>query len=219
MSAATETRSGLPNRVTPFGALEAAPERGLFFGNRGGRFHDVATRQVRGRPWAGRQWIICDPCCEPRRQAFRAAGRKVWETRYTELFFCDEVTALSAGHRPCTECRRAASIAYRTALVRAGLFAGLPTCPEVDAILDAERREGRSKRRHAMDAATLPDAAMIAWNGAAFAIRGSAILAWSHAGYGASLARPMGEVEVLTPPLSIAALRGGYAPVWSFQAD
>jgi hypothetical protein len=48
----------------------------------------------------------------------------------------------------------------------------------------------------------------------AFALRGEAILPWSPAGYGAPKPRPGGEVEVLTPPLTLAALHGGYAPLW-----
>ena len=34
----------LQNRVTPFGELVATPARGLFLGNRGGRFHTDAKR-------------------------------------------------------------------------------------------------------------------------------------------------------------------------------
>ncbi len=185
-------RLHLPNRVTPFGELEASAERGLFFGNRGGRFHDPATRAVRGRPWASRQWIICACDFKERTQAFRAAGRQVWRTRFTELFFCDEVTALAAGHRPCTECRRDASLAYRRALVAAGAFPALPRCPEVDARLDAERRDGRAKRLHRMDAAELPDGAMVAVAGRAFAIREGALLEWSQGGYLAAAPLPAG---------------------------
>ncbi len=41
----------------------------------------------------------------------------VWGRGYTDLFFCDEVTAFAAGHRPCMECRRRDALAYRDALV------------------------------------------------------------------------------------------------------
>lgn len=212
-------RLNLPNRVTPFGDLEATPHRGLFFGNRGGRFHDPLTRAVPGHPWATRQWIICACDFKERTARFRAAGRQVWQARFTELFFCDEVTALAAGHRPCTECRRDASLAFRQALVRAGLFASLPRCPEVDARLDAERRQGRLKRLHRLPAETLPDGAMVAVDGAAWALLGGDMLAWSHAGHGARAPRPSGLVDVLTPPLSLSALRGGFQPVWAGSAS
>lgn len=202
----------LPNRVTPFAALIAHPARGLFMGNRGGRIHDPATRSPTGRLQASRRWICCVT-------AFRNRRRSVWGEGYTELFFCDEVTALAAGHRPCFECRRADALAFVQAVAR-GL--GLPAPPAADALdrlLDAERREGRTKRLHAMDAAALPDGAMIA-DGAdgASAIRGGFALPWSMHGYGLPRPRPASRVDVLTPPVTLAALRAGYEPVWHSSA-
>ncbi len=205
----------LPNRVTPFGLLEAVPERGLFFGNRGGRFHDAATSSVKGRPWASRQWIICLDDFKGRRGMRKAAGRQVWDgSRYTELFFCDEVTALAAGHRPCMECRRAAAMSYRSCAVAGGAFSTMPSCPELDARLDAERRDGRSQRLHAVAFPDVPDGAMVSLDGMPLAVKGSRLLSWSHGGYLASRPRPGGVAQCLTPPASMAALREGYRPVW-----
>lgn len=205
----------LPNRVTPSGDLEAHAARGLFFGNRGGRFHDAATISVKGRPWATRQWIICLNDFKGRREARKAAGRSVWDgRRFTELFFCDEVTALSAGHRPCMECRRADAMAYRRAVVAGGAFPVLPPCPALDAQLDGERRAGRAKRTHQMPFAGLPDGAMVRLGGQTFALRAGRLLAWSHDGYGERIALPAGLADVLTPPTSLAALSGGFQPVW-----
>src|SRR5437660_989588 len=81
----------LQNRVDPFGELFAAPARGLFMGNRGGRFHTDAQR-LTARRWVSRQWI----CCVTK---FKARQREVWGRFYTELFFLDEPTAFAAGHR------------------------------------------------------------------------------------------------------------------------
>ncbi len=88
----------LQNRVTPYGDLVATPARGLFLGNRGGRFHTDA-KTLSARRWASRQWICCV-------LDFKGRQRDVWGRFYTELFFLDEPTALAAGHRPCFECRR-----------------------------------------------------------------------------------------------------------------
>lgn len=210
----------LPNRVTPFGTLEAHPARGLFFGNRGGRFHDQPTLSVQGRPWASRQWIICLNDFKGRREARKAAGRSVWDgKRFTELFFCDEVTALAAGHRPCMECRRADAMAYRWAAVAGGAFAALASCPALDMQLDCERREGRAKRTHQMPFAELPDGAMVQVAGEAFAVRAGSLLEWSHGGYGARTSMQMGIADVLTPPTSLAALCSGFQPVWHGSAD
>ena len=195
----------LQNRVTPFGELLATPARGLLLGNRGGRFHDPATRALRTRRWASKHWICCV-------LAFKGWKREVWKTGYTELFFLDEVTALAAGHRPCCECRRIAARGFQAALVAAGMTP--LSLDEIDARLDAERRDGRAKRLHRRPVSELPDGAMIALGSDAFAIRGATILPWTPAGYGAPKPRPGGEVEVLTPPLTLAALHGGYAPLW-----
>jgi hypothetical protein len=191
----------LQNRVTPFGELVAEPARGLLFGNRGGRFHDPASRSLRTRRWASKQWICCV-------LAFKGRHREVWRTGYTELFFLDEVTALAAGHRPCCECRRKAARSFQAAL-----GSGL-SLDEIDARLHAERLDGRAKRIHRATAEDLPDAAMIAIDGRSFAIRGESMLAWSLAGYGPLRRRASGAVDVLTPPLTLAALRGGYGPLW-----
>jgi hypothetical protein len=48
----------LQNRVSPFGKLTAVPARGLFMGNRGGRFHSDA-KTLTARRWVSRQWICC----------------------------------------------------------------------------------------------------------------------------------------------------------------
>src|SRR3954469_7181618 len=194
----------LRNRVNPFGELIATPAPGLMFGNRGGRFHD-ANRELTGRPWRGPRWLIC-------LTSFKGRQRQVWSTGYTELFFLDEVTALAAGHRPCAECRRSAARGFQAALLAAGMTP--LSLDEIDARLDAERRDGRAKRLHRRPASELPDGAMIALGSDAFAIRGATILPWTPAGYGEPKPRPGGEVEVLTPPLTLAALHGGYAPLW-----
>lgn len=202
----------LANRVAPDGTLFATPERGLFLGNRGGRFHDPKTKAVRGRPFATRQWITCVTQFKGRT---RDPMGGVWGRGYTELFFCDEVTALAAGHRPCMECRRADLIAWRSALVTGLGLGHVPSCPEMDIILDSERRDGHVKRLHRLDCETLPDGAMLrAVDGAFLALRGNAGLVWSAAGYAATRQRPVGMADVLTPPATLAALRAGYKPAW-----
>lgn len=202
----------LPNRVAPDGGLFADPARGLLFGNRGGRFHDPQTRALPQRVYATRQWICCV-------LAFKGRQRQVWGRGYTELFFCDEVTALAAGHRPCMECRRGDALAYRAALMRGTGLLVPPSFPEIDRLLDAERRSGRRKRAHHRPAAELPDGAMITDGKRWLAIRGSEALVWNPAGYGAREPRPTGIVAVLTPPASLAALAHGFRPLWHPSAQ
>ena len=197
----------LPNRVAPDGTLFATAARGLLMGNRGGRFHDPQSRALPRRIQASRQWICCT-------LSFKNRRRQVWGSGYTELFFCDEVTALAAGHRPCMECRRPDALAYRAALVRGLGLPEIPLFPAIDRMLDGERRNGREKRTHRRPAETLPDGALI-HDGAHFlALRDDAALLWSPDGYVGTVTRPTGEVIVLTPPASLAALAEGYRPLW-----
>lgn len=198
----------LPNRVRPDGSLFADPARGTLFGNRGGRFHDPETRVLPRRLYATKQWICCV-------LSFKGRRREVWGRYYTELFFCDEVTALAAGHRPCVECRRADAHAYRAALVAGLGLAEPPLFPAIDERLDRERREGRAKRLHGLPAESLPDGAMIVTpEGEFLALRGGEALLWSPAGYAGRRKRPAGLVAVVTPPSSLAALVNGYQPRW-----
>lgn len=155
------------------------------------------------------------------RPLLQGRKRKVWGRGYTELFFCDEVTAFAAGHRPCMECRRPDALAYREALVRGLGLPETPLFPEIDRILDADRRDGRMKRTHRLAAETLPDGAMLlSDDGAAFlALRGASGLLWSPGGYIERRERPAGTVTVLTPPATLAALEQGYRPQWHPSAD
>jgi hypothetical protein len=198
----------LQSRVDPFGNLFASSARGTQLGNRGGRIHD-AKRELGSRRWASRQWICCV-------LEFKNRHRKVWGDSYTELFFLDEVTAFAAGHRPCFECRR------KDAEQFAALFSGKTkraSAPAIDLALHAERLDGKAKRtqRRAID--ELPDGAMIALDGDAFAVRGRHLLPWTPKGYGGARPRPRGtHVEVLTPPSILKVLTAGYSPLWHESA-
>jgi len=201
----------LQNRVTPFGELFAVPARGTFFGNRGGRFHtDVKT--LTARRWASRQWICCV-------LDFKGRRRDVWGRFYTELFFVDEPTALSAGHRPCFECRRKEAEAFAEAWRMARRLSQPPYAAEMDEVLHRERLQGRAKRLHRRLIDTLPDGAFVAVDGEAFAVAGDASLRWTADGYAARNPRPRDVVvDVLTPPAILAVLAAGYRPHWHDSA-
>jgi hypothetical protein len=201
----------LQSRVDPLGELFADASRGTMMGNRGGRIH-TPERRLGTRRFASRQWICC-------RLDFNGRQREVWGDSYTELFFLDEVTALAAGHRPCFECRRRDAEAFAAAWAKAQRRSPPPWAGEIDDVLHAERLAGRQKRLHNREIARLPDGAMIARDGAAFAVKGRALLRWAPAGYAAPVARPeKGAVDVLTPPSTLAVLASGYMPQWHGSA-
>ena len=195
----------LQNRVDPFGELIATSARGLFLGNRGGRFHrdDQTLGQ---RRWSSRQWICCV-------LQFKGRRHPVWRDRYTALFFLDEPTAFAAGHRPCFECRRADATAFAEKWAQAKRGA-VPRAPAMDLVLQSERLDGRTKRTHERAFADLPDGAFVVLSDAAYAVRGSHLLRWSDAGYTEKIARERGMATVLTPPSIIDVLRAGYQPQW-----
>jgi hypothetical protein len=197
----------LQNRVSPFGDLFVSPARGLFMGNRGGRFHTDA-RTLTARRWVSRQWICCV-------LDFRGRQRDVWGRYYTELFFLDEPAAFAAGHRPCFECRRKDAEAFSESWRKARRLRTRPRAGEMDDALHAERLRGREKRLHRRNIDALPDGAIIVMDGTAFAVRGDALLRWTPKGYDARRQRPRGiAVDVLTPPAILAVLSAGYTPRW-----
>ena len=127
----------LQNRVDPFGELLATPARGLFFGNRGGRFHTDA-KTLTMRRWASRQWICCV-------LDFKGRQRDVWGRFYTELFFLDEPTAFAAGHRPCFECRRKDAEAFAEIWRKAHKLRTRPYADEMDAVLREREQNAASE--------------------------------------------------------------------------
>jgi hypothetical protein len=197
----------LPNRVDPFGELFAHAARGVFMGNRGGRFHRE-DRTLGQRRWTSPQWICC-------RLAFKGRHRDVWHTGYTELFFLDEPTALAAGHRPCFECRRNDAETFAEAWKDVFALPERPRAAEMDRVLHAERLDGRGKRTHRMPIDGLPDGVFVVQNGGAFAVSGGALLQWTPAGYAKRVQRPSGAtVDILTPPAIVRVLAAGFAPRW-----
>lgn len=196
----------LQNRVSPFGEPFAAPARGNFFGNRGGRFHRD-DRTLGSRRFVSKAWICCA-------LSFKGRRRSVWGRSYTELFFLDEPTAFAAGHRPCFECRRAAAVRFAEKFSGAGRRA---RATEMDRRLHAERigDDRGSKRLHPARLEDLPDGAFVTLSGEdAFAVNGKHLLRWSPGGYVEAIARPKGGAMMLTPPAITEVLARGYEPHW-----
>ena len=208
----------LQNRVDPFGALYAVPERGLFMGNRG-IIHDPETKTLLKKRWALHAWIIC--VCQfgnVRREPMgrnRPGGKAGW----TELFFLDEVTALAAGHRPCFYCRRERAKDF---VHRFGEAFGIaePRAPQVDKRLHKERLAsgGHAVKLDNASLAALPDGTMIAAGNRPYALRDGEALPWSFGGYKPAIgldAPELADPFTITPPTTMAVLGAGYRPVWA----
>jgi hypothetical protein len=202
----------LQNRVTPFGDIVAHPARGTFTGNRG-IIHDPLTKTLLNKRWSSPAWLTC--VCE-----FRGRRRDVMATQsWTELFFLDEATSFAAGHRPCFYCRRDDANAFRAAWEESNGVSRV-RATEIDAVLHAERLNGRNKRLHALPCAVdeLPDGAMVAFNGEIYVISQGMPLRWTFAGYHAVDIK-LDDAALLTPPSTVRALHAGYRPVLHASAQ
>jgi len=199
----------LQNRVDPYGALHATGTRGAWMGNRG-VLHDASKRVVAA--WRLRRWITCVLSFKDRRREVFAPKR------YSELFFLDEATSLSAGHRPCAECRRRRYEEFRTAwdVGQRGRDAGgrFPGAEAIDRVLHDERLgAGGVKRAYVAVLSSLPDGAMIDHDGIPHLVWNGRLRPWSFSGYGPAVdAAPETEVAVLTPRSIVRAIRAGFVP-------
>jgi hypothetical protein len=199
-------RSPAQNRVSPMGEVIAAPGRGAWMGNRGRLHEGAGSREVR-RHHQSRAWITC---------VLDFRGRRVaqWDPhRYTPLFFLDEAVAFAAGHRPCAECRRPDFIAFRDA-VAGSLGVGRLSAPDLDRRLHEERwdRARRTRRLHESHWPDLPEGVFVRLDAGPCLVGRDHVTVWQTDNtYGSSLARPRsGRATVITPPSTLAALRGGY---------
>lgn len=197
----------LQNRVTPTGEIVAEPARGMLMGNRGCIHRDDRTLGV--TRWRTKMWISCVLDWGGRRRDVMPPGR------WTALFFLDEATALSAGHRPCGYCRRADHVWFGESWRAAKAMPARPLAKDMDIWLHAERVDRtRRKLRYPAIAGDLPDGTMV-WHDDGPALRsGAALLPWTFDGYRAPVqVSDRTEVELLTPPSIVAALGAGYRPL------
>lgn len=199
------------NRVDPWGDLYAVGARGLFTGNRGCIVND---QEDVVRHHGAQVWITCK--LKFRDWRWPLARPKRW----TPIFFLDEAVALAAGHRPCATCRREDYKAYRDAVGRALDVSSPLLASEINALIKAERlRSGRGLVRAGdrilwqTTVQNLPDGAIVIDDeGDARLLCKNRLLRFTFDGWEAP--RAIGrndEVQVLTPPTSIAALKNGYA--------
>lgn len=130
---------------------------------------------------------------------------------WTELFFLDEATALSAAHRPCAFCRNADYKHFRSLWQRC--YGDPVSADIIDIRLHRDRLMGRNKRTYRNELALLPDGTYVALDGTAWLVWGCELLEWSAKEY--TTRRPRAtkmEVDVLTPRSLVDILGAGYRP-------
>lgn len=204
----------LQNRVDPRGDLIKTTARGSWMGNRG-VIHDEHQQIV--RPFKLKAWLIC-------LLDFKGRRRQVMTPdRYTELFFLDEATAFSAGHRPCAECRRKAFNRFKHFWLEANADYGFnERTPiwKIDEVLHKERinRSG-VKITFTESVSHLPAGSFVLHHNAAYLFADGLFFRWTPEGYdeGIILAG-VDRVEVLTPRSVVNTFRAGYKPQMAITA-
>ena len=196
------------NRVDPFGQLNAVNDRGAWMGNRG-ILHDERGQIV--AQWRLKRWLICV-------LNFKERHRQVFTPhRYTELFFLDEATALSAGHRPCAECQRGRYNEFCLAWSEANpeLSHGKVLHAEaIDRQLHIERAmRGGGKQSYHADLETLPSGTFVDRSGLACLVWNGKLLPWGFVGYGPPVVTQRNEIaRVLTPRSIVSTFNAGFSP-------
>ncbi len=199
----------LQNRIDPWGQLNAVSAKGALLGNRG-ILHNEHKQVV--TQWKGKAWITCQIKFKERQ------SRPFAPDSYSQLFFVDEATAFSAGHRPCAECRRDRFNEFKAAWIKANreLIQGEnPTIADIDKVIHAERvTEGRRKRTFTAQLGGLPAGTMIEVNGTPLLVWRGKLLPWSFEGYGKSLTSlpSSTSVQVLTPASVVRVFASGFTP-------
>ena len=204
--AVIEINMSLQNRVDPWGKLNKVNARGAWLGNRGILHND--EKEIIA-PWRHKAWIIC-------KLEFKGRKRKIFSPNsYSELFFIDEATALSAGHRPCAECNRERYKEFKSAWLRANSEEASIPVSQIDKQLHSERAiRGGGKVTFEMEFVEVPDGTFIGLNGQALLRWRGVLMQWSFGGYEryGSEPAPSDLVKVLTPKSTVNALRYGFNP-------
>ena len=198
----------LQNRVTPSGQLQAVSARGAWLGNRG-ILHDENKKIV--APWRHKAWVTCKLDFPGRHRAIFSPNN------YSELFFLDEATAFSAGHRPCAECRKDRYNEFKAAWCAANpeVAGSKPPITQIDKKLHSERAiRGGNKVTYDEQFKNIPPGTFIDFEDAPHLFWLGQLYPWSHHGYGQPHSAPPEsmQVRVLTPASIVATFRHGFKP-------
>lgn len=197
----------MKNRVNPKGEIFESIARGTLMGNRG-VLHD---RNGIIRSWKSTAWITCRLDYKNNKRTIMAPGR------YTELFFLDEATSFSAGHRPCSLCRYNEANHFKN-LWKVTFHADRNTgYEEIDKWLHFDRiTEMGLKKSFEETFSNLPNGSFVklTYDSGEFYLKyDKYLLRWSEYGYDEKITVSVDYVlVVLTPRSIIEIFKAGYLP-------
>jgi len=174
-------------------------------GNRG-ILHDE-SKSVR-RTHAHQNWVTCALSFKGRKQELMAPGR------YTQLFFLDEVTSLSAGHRPCATCRRDRYRSFTEAwkAIHGTAEPGRSLPQTIDRVLHRARISRGEKVTFRARLKTLPNGTIFVHSGQPALVWHGNHHRWFFSGYEEFGRLPDEDVDVLTPKPIVDLFLAGWVP-------
>jgi len=197
----------LQNRVNPKGEIKAVKSRGAFLGNRG-IIHNEEKEII--SPFKIKGWVTCQLEFKGRKRELMAKGK------YTELFFLDEATVFSAGHRPCAECRRTRYNEFKTKWLEANqslLLDNSTSIANIDKIIHQDRINKKQKVTYQDKMNLLPNGTMIQINNIEYLIWNHKIFKWTFEGYEPTKINiTNNDVIVLTPKSYVEMFKKGFTP-------
>lgn len=197
----------LQNRVNPYGEICFSPHRGHLMGNRG-CLHNPQQTIIKN--YQLKRWLICVLHYHGVRRTVMSKGR------YTELFFWDEATALSAGHRPCAECQRARYLQFKHFWQQANHLTGIST-KDLDNFLHQERV---SEQPIFMNIQQLPEGVFVGHESKPYLIFNKNLFEWSFNGYvSKKILSHTENFRLLTPPSIVKTIEAGFTPNIVFTTD
>ena len=138
---------------------------------------------------------------------------------YTELFFLDEATAFSAGHRPCGYCQRQRYLTFKDAWLQANqhrLEGDNPAISAIDKLIHKERIQRGKKVTFSAPVQSLPSGTMVEIAAHAYLVWDHNLYAWSFLGYqqvkDIPSSLPDSSVTVLTPQSYVNTFQTGFLP-------
>lgn len=198
----------LQNRVCPRGNIIKTPARGAWMGNRG-IVHNGKQEIV--RPYRLMAWITCK---------LEFKGRKLpvmVHKRNTQLFFLDEATALSAGHRPCAECRRDDYNRFKELWIKGNPEYGFDkrtSIQQIDAVLHGQRlTDDNLKITYKEKLGSLPDGVFVLFKDHPHLLYKKQLYPWTPSGYEQPfIVNQAVKIPVLTPESTVNTIKMGYVP-------
>jgi len=201
-----------PRQFIPAGEIIASSSLGMLMGNRGAKAKLHSNNKELESQYNPSQvdWKFCS--LKAKKHSGDNIHRELMSDKsYTELFFLDDATAYSAGHRPCT-CHRGKQAKFiERWKLKNGKVNGLADIDE--AISKARIDSDGNKLTYEEWAAKLPDGTMVEFKAKTYLVWKKQLLEWSLNGHVAAIPPPIDrQVIVLTPRPLVSCFGPEFTP-------